>query len=168
MERREEFHAVHLGVLAAELGDAGLRVEQRLDGDVAQAADDLGLDEPDLLEEPRHARRHLVKLRRAVSRRPAFKNVRDVDLPALDADLLERFRQELPRAPHEGLALRVLVLPRRLAHEHERRLERPYSEYDLGSRRAQTTLRALQYRRSEFFEVVWVGLGFLFPRRCRC
>ena len=56
----------------------------------------------------------------AVVGRPALDHVGDVAGAAVDAELLgHQPVEQLARSAHEGLALEVLVPPRRLAHEHQ-------------------------------------------------
>src|SRR3954469_13317548 len=63
----------------------------------------------------------LVGLRVAVARRPRLNDVRDEDVGALQARLFEEAVEQLARATDERPARLVLLRPRRLADEHDRR-----------------------------------------------
>src|SRR6185295_14011755 len=153
MEGGEEGHPLRLCDPAPQLRDPGLRHQQRLHRDVAQAADQLRLDRRDLPLQPGHARRHLVRRRRPVARRTALEDVADEDLAALDAQPLQRVREQLARAAHERLALQILILPRRLADEHQRRLHRARAEHHLRPRRTEPAAPAVQHLGPELLEV---------------
>ena len=152
MKGREDPQAVGQLDAAPDLGDSGLAVEERLGRDVAQRAEELRLDELDLLHQVGHAGGHLVELGRAVVRRAALENVGDVHPIPLHPDLHERLRQELTGPTDEGLALKILIAAGRLAHEHERRVQGAHSEHHLRPRLAQPALRALHHGLHEFQE----------------
>ena len=63
----------------------------------AERDDHLRLDDVDLPEQERLARRDLVRLRIAVLRRPALDHVGDVDVVARQLDRLDDLRQQLAR-----------------------------------------------------------------------
>src|SRR5262245_45062164 len=107
---------------APELGDALLRPQERLRGEVPEGEDHDGLDGLDLGHEERVARRHLVGLGIAVALGPALHHVRDVAVPiAVEADAARREHpgEELARPADEGDALPVLLLAGALADDHE-------------------------------------------------
>jgi hypothetical protein len=64
----------------------------------------------------------LVGLRVAVARRPRLEHVRDEDVLARQADLLEQLVEQLAGAADERQALLVLVHAGRLADEHQVRV----------------------------------------------
>jgi hypothetical protein len=65
---------------------------------------------------------------------PAFQNVRDVNIAALQAHGLDNFREQLPGSAHERLALPVFVRARRFADEHELRVNVADAEHDVFAR----------------------------------
>ena len=85
----------------------------------------------------------LVGLRVAVPRRAALHHVRDVDLLAPEAHRLDHLREELPGLADEGLALRVLVGARPLAHEHELRPRVADPEHEGRAAACELAARAL-------------------------
>jgi len=60
-------------------------------------------------------------------------DVRDVGAAAIDAGLLERFRQDAPRGPYKRMACEVFVIAWLLADEHHVGFRPAFSEYGLRS-----------------------------------
>jgi hypothetical protein len=109
---------VHLRA-AVDARDAALRAGQQLGREVAERADHLRLDQLDLAVEVGLAGVDLVWLRVAVARRPAEQDVRDEDVRAPEADLLQELVQQLPGTADEREALKVLVHAGGLTDEHQ-------------------------------------------------
>src|SRR3954454_7870567 len=116
-----------------------LTTEQRLRRGRTEADDRARLDQRDLTVEPWPARGDLAGVRFLVdaplaARLPleVFDDVRDVDRGAIDAGVLERAIEQLPRWTDEGMAGKVLRVTRLLAHEHQPSFGRALSEYSLG------------------------------------
>jgi hypothetical protein len=61
----------------------------------------------------------LLGQRVAVARRAAQEDVVDEHVLALQADLAEKLLEQLPRGAYEWKALKVLLGPWRLPHEHD-------------------------------------------------
>ena len=106
-----------------------------------------GLDELDLLLQPRPARRDLLGPGIAVLGRPALHDVRDVALVAGQPELLrEQPVEELARPPDERQTLAVLFGTRSLADEHQVGVGAAHAEHDLratGGERAASARRGL-------------------------
>src|SRR5262245_16063985 len=129
--------------LAAQLGDALLRADEGLRGEVAECEDHARLDGVELRREEGIARRDLVRLRIAVPFGPAFDHVRDVAVAlTVEADRREHLREELARAPHEGLALLVFLLAGTFAHYHQPCATAAGPENDRGAALAELAPRA--------------------------
>src|SRR5687767_1458200 len=122
--------------------DAGRLAREKLGREIAERRDDHRLDELDLPEEMRLARRDLLGLRVPVAGRPAFEDVRDEDVRAREADSAEQLVEELPRLPDEGDALLILVKTGRLPDEHEVRIRAARAEDNLCPALRQCTARA--------------------------
>ena len=90
--------------------DAGRLPGEELGGEVAERADDLRLDQPDLLSEVRLALGDLVGLRVAVAGRAAHQDIRDEDVLARQPDLAQQLVQQLPGPADERQPLQVLLL----------------------------------------------------------
>ena len=151
VERGDQHRTVAERELAtAQLGDAVLRLEQELGGEVAEGHDDPRLDELDLRLEVRAARLDLERQRVAVPRRPALHHVGDVDLRAGEADALDEAGEQAPGPAHERLAGQVLLLPRALADEQQVGVRVAHAEHHLGARLGQ---RAPGARERFAFEV---------------
>ena len=80
---------------SAQARDGVLRLQQRLRGEGAEGHDDLRLDAVDLTEEEAFTRLDFVGIRIPVAGRPAFDDVRDVDVVARQADGFDDLRQQL-------------------------------------------------------------------------
>ena len=93
--------------------------------------------------EERLAGRDLVGLRVAIARRPAAHDVVDVDGLPRPAHRLDHLVEQLAGGPDERLAALVLLLARRLADEHQRRVLGADAEHDRLARRVQLAARAL-------------------------
>src|SRR3954452_6144003 len=121
-DREQQDHAPRdLALLraAVDLGDSGRVARQQLGREVAERADDLRLDQLDLLVQVRLAGLDLLGQWVAVARRAATDHVRDEHIRALDTDLLEQLAEQLARTADKREPLSVLTRARRLADEHE-------------------------------------------------
>src|SRR6266702_911829 len=98
-----------------------LRVEERLRRRAAHGENHLRLEELDLAEQVRHARRDLVVLGLAVFGRAAFHDVADEHALARQLDRGEDLGQEFTRRADERPAGLVLDAPRPFAHDDEAR-----------------------------------------------
>src|SRR5919197_5697465 len=87
------------------------------------------------------ARLDLVRRGVPVPGRAAFQDVRYVHVRAGEADAAQERVEQLPRLADEGLALFVLVEPRRLADEHQIGVRVANAEHDLRSRLGEPALR---------------------------
>ena len=101
---------------------------------------DLGPDQINLLVQIWNARRHLVGGRFAVAGGlagrvgPAFQNVADINVRALQSGGLDDFGQQLAGPADEGLGLFIFIRPRRLADEHELGVNAADAEHDVFAR----------------------------------
>ncbi len=133
----------HVEDAAAQLRDWLGRAQERLRRELAQGHDHARLDERQLLEQERLARRHFIGLGIAIARRAALDHVGDVDLLAGHAHGLDDLGEQLAGAADERLALLVLVLARRLADEHQAGLRVADAEDHLpAAERGQLAARA--------------------------
>ena len=145
VQRGNEHRAVaERELLAPQLRDAHLGVEEQLRGEVAQRDDDRGVDELDLRLEVRTAAVDLERERVAVARRPALHDVRDVDGVAVEPDALDQAGEETAGAAHEGDAVAVLLLTRTLSHEHQAGVGIAGAEDHLGAGRRERAPGAFQ------------------------
>ena len=120
VERGDEHRAVaERELLAAQLRDALLGVEEQLGGEVAERDDDRGSMNSSCAS--RYGRHASISsgLRVAVARRPALHDVRDVHLVAVEPDALDQAGEQPAGAADERLAVEVFLLARALAHEHQ-------------------------------------------------
>ena len=92
---------------------------QQLRGEVPERADHARLDQLELAVEPVLAGVDLARERVAVAGRPAHQRVRDEDVRARQADLVEQLLEQPPGLADERQALLVLVRAGRLADEHQ-------------------------------------------------
>ncbi len=136
VQQGEDSELVAADGSAADLCDPNLPPEERLCGPAAERADDLGIDQLDLLEQKRPARVDLVRLGVPVVRRAALDHVGDIDLAAGEPSRLQQLIQQLARRADERFALAVLVEPGRLADEHDRGLGISRAEHHLGAAQA--------------------------------
>ena len=95
------------------------------------ARHNLRLNDFDLPHQKGRAGFALVAFRRAIARRTALNDVRDVDLFAAQAHGLDHVVEQLPGAAHERLALLIFVRARRFADEHQVGLRIADSENNL-------------------------------------
>jgi len=79
---------------------------------------------------------------------PAFQNVRDINVRARKPGGQNNFRQQLPRRADERFALLVFIRTRRLADEHQLRINAPDAEHDVLARRRE--VRAFHARQRAF------------------
>ena len=104
---------------SAQAGQRGFSAQQIGGGGGAECDDHFRVHDVDLPPEKLHAGVGFYRLRRAVLRRTAFDDVRDVNLLALEAHGVDHVVEELAGAAHEGQPLRVFIGSRALAYEHE-------------------------------------------------
>src|SRR5215207_2171349 len=117
--RDDQGRAVVSVHLAAQLPDGLLRVQQRLRGEGAPADDDLRLDELELPDEVRAARRDLVGRRVAVAGRAVLEHVGDEHILAPQLDRRKDLRQQLAARADERASRLVLGGPGSLADTDE-------------------------------------------------
>ena len=147
VDGHEELPRTQAGVAldqrAAVLRDPDRRAEQCLGGGCAEADDDVGVDDPQLLDQPRAAGRDVPQLRRLVDPSLAgpglgelevLHRIRPVGDGAVDAGLVDGLDQQPPGRPDERGALLVLDVPRLLADEDEPGVARAGREHRLGGR----------------------------------
>src|SRR5258708_786320 len=149
VQRRGRMVKRHVGPIApfhqlsVDSGCAVVPGQQPLPSVAAQQQDHGRTDELDLAVQVRRARGHLLGQGVAVAGGPAFDDVGDVDLVAVDADVAEQLVQQLPRRAHEQLNLEVLVLPGRLTNDHDPGVSAPNSRHRLGPGQMQRAEGAL-------------------------
>src|SRR6266850_2533341 len=85
---------------------------------------------------------NLIRFRVSVVGRPAFQDVADVNVFALEGDGFDDLRQKLARAAHEGQTLLIFVVARRFAHKDEFGTGIPGAEHDVGPASGQLTALA--------------------------
>ena len=100
-------------------GDAKIVPNKRCGGNAAEAYNYLGVNEPDLLCKPGVAGILLLVTGVTVSRRAALYDVCYVYLTAVKVYHPEHIVKQLPRRPHKGYALQILLLTRAFADEHD-------------------------------------------------
>ncbi len=153
-------NAAILVPLAAHLADGRCVIQQKLCGNAAQAEDDPGPHQFDLPLQVLAAVGRLLGQRIAVFWRAALDDVADVDvlaahLHALGDDVVEL----LPGPADEGHSLKVLVLARRLADEHQIGLGRTIGKNRVGAGRGQFgTAHAAGHPLAQGFQV-GIGVG---------
>ena len=133
----------------AQLPDRLARAEQALGRDAPERQHDLGLQHRELRRQEGRAGGELVSFRIAIGGRPALHGVGDVDLVAgqLDFARLEHLGEELPRAPDERQALRVLVGAGALADHDQLGARVARAEDDRGATLAELALATALERR---------------------
>ena len=142
MEGGHHRYAPVLLPVATQTGDAGRHFsKQSLNGCPTQCHHHLGLDDLDLPLDPREAGFHLLGARLAIAVtlagrvRAALEDVGDVNLVTVQPGGLDNLCEQLAGRADKRLAFLVLVQPRRLADEHQLRMDGANTEHDLRSRR---------------------------------
>src|SRR5579864_4473765 len=125
----------------------------------AEQQHDLGLDEFLLLVQVRRACLHLVRQRIPVARWPALQDVGDENVCPGEADALEQLVEQLAGRPDEWLPLLILVLPGRLADDHDPGGLWAHAWYRSRSRGAERAPPALLHRGAQGLEVGEVQTG---------
>jgi hypothetical protein len=119
MIRGEQFSSAKFEPLAAELGNAAIRLEKRLCRDGSQADDHFRRNDINLPEEKGRAGADLVLFRLSIFRRAAFRDVADVNVPSLQPHSFDHLREQLPCAAYERQALRVFIGTGAFPHKHK-------------------------------------------------
>src|SRR5262249_34433021 len=123
MKRRHGANLTRTGLIAEPAascpGDAFVGCEQRLRRRIAETNQHFGIDQLDLTLREREADRGLLRRRRAVTGRPPWHDICDVDTFAIEPDRRQHTVKELPGATNKRQALDVLVAAGGLAHEHQ-------------------------------------------------
>ena len=154
---------------AAEVVPAPAHLAERLEG--ARAEEPLRRGGPERHQEARRDDLHLrAQERQAVSHLPGGRrpvadlllplrrrqagtpvhNVTDVDILSRDPHRDDHPRQQLARRPDKRLALDLLLRARRLAHEHQRRIQRAHPQHHaLARAQVRTAVRVALDQRLE-------------------
>ncbi len=136
--------AAEIEPASAQPGHGLVQAEQAARRHRAQRDNRLRLDHGDLAQQERRAGFDLLALRRAVSRRAALHDVRDIHLLALQAHGLDHLVEQLPGASDERTPLLVFVRARAFADEHQLGVGIAFAEDDgLPSLACQHTARTL-------------------------
>src|SRR5262245_11510862 len=143
MECGDDSYAIHIEKFSAQLGNRRLRLKNRLRSKRPETAHNFRSDRGELFLHKRIARRDLIRFRIAILRRPALKDIADVDVFALEVDRLNNLRQQLPRSPDERQALLVFVKPGSLADEYQIGFRIAGTENDVGARRSELAALAI-------------------------
>src|SRR5690349_16736503 len=121
------------------LGQAELAAQHRLRRGGAHADDQPGMGSRQLRLQPRAAGFDLVRARLLMDPQFAladplevFDRVGDVNRAALDSGLLQRLVENLARRADERMALKVFLVARLLADQHDLRILRAFSEDGLS------------------------------------
>ena len=125
-------------------GNAQLRGHDLLSGDAAQANDDLGIYEGNLVFQVGIAQLLLLGEGVPVSGGTAFDDIGDIAVLPGHIDDGEHIVQQLPCRAHEGDALQVLLLPGALADEHELTVPVAHAEDYVVTGLAQVAVPATQ------------------------
>ena len=117
-------HAVSILVveLSAQFGYRRNGLHHCLGRERAQAANDLRLDDSELLSKKWIARGDFVRLRIAIVGRTALQHIADVDILTFDVDRFDDLGQQLARASDERQTLLVLIEARRFTDENQFRI----------------------------------------------
>ncbi len=127
---------------AVDLRDPRRLAGEKLGGEIPERRDELRLDELDLTEEMRLARRDLLGERVAIPGRTALEDVRDEDVGARELDARQQLVEKLPGLADERHTLLILVETRRFADEHQVGVRAPGAEHDLRSTLSERTAGA--------------------------
>ncbi len=109
-------------------------------------------DAANLLAQIRRTCQYLVRLGIAILRRTAFENVGDIDVLAFEARKGENSIEILTGTPHERLTLQVLVLSRRLTHEHHAGARIAHAKDDVRARLAKLARTAVAHDGTDLIE----------------
>jgi hypothetical protein len=133
----------------AQLAHCAARSEQAFDSNRAERDQYGWLNNIDLFDEVRAARLHFSGRRRPIPKtarrcvRPAFENVRDVNVFSREIHRLNNSRQQLSGASDKWFALLIFIRTGRFADEHQIGVGVSYSEYCLRAGAGEMlTLRA--------------------------
>jgi len=137
---------------AVQARDADIRLQDELRGEVPQRHQELGIDGARLLAQVRRAQLDLLGTRVAVSGRAALQHVRDEHVLADEPGDGQQLVEVLARRAHEGLALQVFVLARRLADDHDACFGIAHAEHRLRAAVGQGALAAPFHLRAYLVE----------------
>ena len=112
--------------------------------DAAEAHDDLGIHQLQLLLQIRGAGFLLRVQRVTVLRRAALDGVGDVDAVAAETDHGQHVVQQLTCLAHKGFAQRILPLAGSFAHEQNLGVGIAHAEHHVGAALAQAAAAAVQ------------------------
>jgi hypothetical protein len=116
--------------------DADFGFKDELRREIAERHDEFWVDGACLLTQERSAELDFFWAWIAVSRWPAFQDIRNEDLFACQACDFQQLVKVLPGFSHEGQALQILVLARCFTDEQDARVGVPISENRLGASRS--------------------------------
>jgi hypothetical protein len=144
VDRHEELAWSQAGLplheCAAVLRDPDCGAEQRLRGGGAEADDDVRVDEPQLLDEPRPARRDVAHVRRLMDAPLAGSGLAEPEVldrvgaigdGAIDARLVDGLHEQPAGRTDERLTLAVLLVARLFADQDHAGGRRPRGEHRL-------------------------------------
>lgn len=109
MDGSNRFGASKLVELPMNFCDPLLDAEHRPRGGSTQAADQARLNRFDLAEEKRRASGDFIRFGGSIARGPAFDDIADVNVLALNLDKLQHLVQELPGPSHKRQSLFIFV-----------------------------------------------------------
>ncbi len=139
----QQLDAVVLMESPPEPGDGCRGLEQRLGGKFTEGADKVGLDRRKLALQEGQAGLDLIGFGVPVSRRPAFDDIADVNLVAVQFDGFDNSREQLPGGTDEWPALPVLLETRALADKDQFGLGIALPEYNPFALPGQSTAPAI-------------------------
>ena len=128
---------------APEPSQGGGSAQKGLRGAESQGTDDPRSNGLYLPEEKRRARIHLIGARRPVFGGPAFDDVADVDILAVEPEGLDHLVEELPGSPHERATQPILVESRSFAHKDQLGLGSAVTEDEVRPSRVKTASPAV-------------------------
>ena len=118
---------------APKLIDAFASAQKPMGGSIAQSDDDFWAHKGDLGREPLPACCHFFLCGNAVSRRPAFYHIRDINLFPRDSRALQDFGEKLSCWADERAACSIFDLAGGFADEHQFRGSAALPKNDLAS-----------------------------------
>ena len=119
VERGNDADSVHIEKFAAQLRNRRRSLEDGLRGKGAETADDFRFDGGELPSKKWITSGNFIRLGIAIVRRPAFENVADIDLFALQIDGFDDLGEKLAGAADERQALLVFVVAGSFTDEYQ-------------------------------------------------
>ncbi len=147
---REELCPAITGQYASHPSDPFINAKQRVVCVAAEGTDDLRIDELKLCKEIFFTYIPFLFLRVPVARRPAFKDIADIDIISAKAYPLDKLVKEFACLSHKGPPLDIFIFPRSFADKDQFRINISFAEDNICARCGKSAFHALTHFFLEF------------------